>query len=141
MSIIETDVEVSRRFLEGLKEYDLTIDDIKDWTFCGGTHPTHQKYYRECFPNTKFPKSVDCCVCGVKIMYNCYIKNKHNHILVLGSCCIKRFVDSGIKKTCSVCNAIHKNRIVNRCNNCRIGVCDDCDRKINDRFKKCFRCR
>lgn len=140
--MIDKDIEVSARFLKGLKEYDLTIDDIKDWTFCGGTDTeAHKKYYGVCFPKHRFPPSVDTCVCGVKIMRNCYIKNKQNHILILGSCCIKRFISAGIKKTCSVCNAIHRNRIVNKCNNCRSGICDVCGKTIDDRFKTCFGCR
>ena len=43
-------------------------------------------------------------------------------------------------KPCENCNKLHLNKIVNRCNNCRIGVCDECGKKCKPCFEKCYTC-
>ena len=64
-----------------------------------------------------FPATTNKCICEHKIIGNCYITNGER-LLVLGNCCIKKFVpDSG--RTCDKCGNKHKNRKINRCNTCR----------------------
>lgn len=41
-------------------------------------------------------------------------------------------------KYCDICNNTHKNIKVNRCNNCRYGLCDICDKIINIKYKECL---
>jgi hypothetical protein len=36
---------------------------------------------------------------------------------------------------------VHKNRKVNRCKTCRIGVCDKCNRACDKRYPTCYYCR
>ena len=86
----------------------------------------------------EFPEHQERCVCGHKIKENCYI-TKDDSLLVLGNCCIKKFLpNSG--RTCENCDKPHRNRKVNRCNSCRIGVCDDCNTKCNPDYKTCYNC-
>ena len=41
---------------------------------------------------------------------------------------------------CEKCGNKHKNRVVNRCNKCRIGLCDNCNKIIDKKYKKCYNC-
>jgi len=84
------------------------------------------------------PEPTDECVCGHHIAENCYITDGER-ILILGICCIKKFIPKNTR-TCEKCEEPHKNRIVNRCNNCRIGVCDNCSKNCNESYKKCYNC-
>jgi len=82
----------------------------------------------------------------IKIKKNSYIYNKNtNNILILGSCCIKKFCKNEIKKTCELCNEPHRNRLKKRCNKCKLikiysGFCTDCDKKIDTKYMKSFQC-
>ena len=85
---------------------------------------------------------MDKCICQHSIKENCYITNKDNTcILVLGNCCIKHFLPEGkSRRTCEDCGNIHRNRVVNRCNNCRYQKCDDCNRFNYNGYKICYYC-
>ncbi len=115
------------RLAEGLKNYDLTIEEVQNgqWFYCGGDHDDHLNYWKM-RNNTKqlmgkkewsFPPHESHCACGHFIKNNCYITNKKK-ILVVGNCCIKRFL---LKKSrvCEVCTADHKNRKYNLCDECK----------------------
>lgn len=146
---MEISNKISKRFIEGLKKYNLTYDEIKDWKYCGGqgessltldeqmVHKKHRsriEYFRLCFPNRELPIYRDECICGHYIEDNCFITNGTD-ILVIGNCCLKRFIPK-YKKSCERCGEFHKNKINNLCNNCR----------ENDRIKEeeldkiCVRC-
>ena len=133
-------LELTTKFIKGLKNYNLTYDEIKNsnWKYCGGRTGHHLNYFKLCFKNNKLPDIVNECVCGHHIEENCYITDG-KEILVLGNCCIKKFISKS-SRTCDNCGEPHKNRIVNRCNNCRKGICDDCDKKCNEIYKKCYDC-
>jgi hypothetical protein len=134
---------LSQRFIEGLQQFNISYKEIIDggWKYCGGNREgRHQNYYKMVFPNKRLPEKKDYCVCGHAIKENCYITNE-TYVLVLGNCCIKRFMpgdNSG--RTCSTCGKSHKNRIVNRCKECRKGVCDKCDKRCNPSYKLCYDC-
>jgi len=129
-----------KRFIIGLKDkYNLSFNDIKDWEYAGSEE--HISYYKLRFPHSKkLPQKEDECVCGHWIKKNCYITDG-KRILILGSCCIEKFIPKGLKRICSKCHQPHKNRIVNRCNDCRIGICDICNIKIDPKYKTCFKCK
>ena len=80
----------------------------------------HRNYFEIAYPKTLLPPpSSDRCLCGHPIRENCYITDD-NIVLVLGCCCIKRFLtpeNSG--RTCGICRAPHKNRSNNFCKECR----------------------
>jgi hypothetical protein len=76
------------------------------------------------------PKHKDKCICDHFISENCFIYKKENgnfHIRVIGNCCIKKFDLQGRK--CQMCDAVHKNRKDNYCNDCRIIVAKEKQKK------------
>lgn len=128
-------------FLRGLMEYNMTLEDIEKsgWKYCGGSRGRHMNYWKTCYGNMPLPKHEEHCVCNHKITENCYITDG-KEILVLGMCCIKRFIPKSTR-TCEKCGEPHKNRVVNRCNECRLGVCDGCGTEIDEWYKKCLPCK
>jgi len=131
--------ELTKRFIEGLKHYELTPLLMKDYKYCGGDSKEHANYFELINKHRKFHQKKQHCICGQKISDNCYITNGIE-ILTLGNCCIKKFIDKS-GRTCEKCDEPHKNRIVNRCNECRKVYCDDCGiKKSNPYYKKCYKC-
>jgi hypothetical protein len=131
---------LTERFIKGLHEYDLTEEEVRGWKYYGGSSKCHLNYYKLASKNDVLPEHHTHCACGHPIKENCYITDGER-ILVLGNCCIKRFLpkkNSG--RTCEVCGEPHKNRKINKCNECRIGVCDDCNKECDPRYKKCAKC-
>jgi len=118
------------------------LGNFQDWKYVGGDNNRHKKYAKLC--NVEIQPHVDYCVCSHKIKENCYIKkicpeNNNDEIVVLGNCCIKKFIPKS-GRTCDICTEPHKNRVVNRCNKCRIGRCDICDNDCSEVYKKCYKC-
>ena len=115
-----------------------------DYNYCGGDSPKRKKYFYQIFKHYDYPEKVNSCLCNTNIKNNCYVYNKKtNHILILGSCCIKKFCSNGTKKTCELCNKPHRNRNKNRCKGCwniNSGYCIDCDKKIDTKYKRCYKC-
>jgi hypothetical protein len=136
MSII-----LKQKFINGLKLHNISYDDIinNQWKYCGGDTGSHYNYFNLFFKYSKKPLTKQySCVCGHSIFDNCYITDGKT-ILVLGNCCIKKFIPNS-SRSCDMCNVSHKNRIVNRCNDCRIGRCDGCGKKCDQKYKKCYKC-
>jgi len=137
----------TQRFIEGLKEYNLTMEDMKDFAYRGGDHGSHYKYYKLVYKTDITFTHKDSCICGHNIKKNCYISNG-NQLLTLGICCIKRFIPKEKQgRTCECCGCSHKNRKINLCNICReykpnikyknnkiINECKECGIDIN-KFK------
>ena len=130
------------RFERGLIKHNLSLEEIKngDWKYAGGCQGRHLNYFNliKQTKDLKMPLKVDKCICGHHIEENCYITNG-DRIIVLGNCCIKKFIPKNTR-TCSECGEPHKNRIVDRCNECRVGVCDGCGKDIAEKYKKCYTC-
>ena len=145
MSNIPT-LEFTLKFINGLKEYNISYNDIINgvWKYCGGDSKHHKKYFelQTFYKSDKHPPSVCMCICGHKIIENCYITDETN-ILVLGNCCIKRFIPKS-GRTCDKCGESHRNRIINRCNTCRKKTfykkCNTCERMHNDKYTSCYSC-
>ena len=120
---------LSKKFIKGLEEYGLSYDDIKNsgWKYCGGNvKKEHKKYFALCFPSMSLSDipHEDHCVCGHHIVENCFITDStETQILVLGNCCIKKFVPM-CTRTCEICKSPHRNRKDNKCTTCR-KVCID----------------
>lgn len=127
-----------KRVENELSEYGMTLKDLEGWRYCGGTNGPHLKYWKIQFKDMPLPDRVNKCLCRHPIVENCYITDG-KEILVLGNCCIKRFVPK-CTRTCERCGEPHKNRVVNRCNDCRVGVCDGCGKEIDETYKKCYKC-
>ena len=134
-------LELTTKFIEGLEKYGLTYDEIKNsrWRYCGGNKGRHLAYYKLCYPKDDLPEQTNECVCGHYIDENCYITDKES-LLILGNCCIKRFIPKS-SRTCDACGNPHQNRKVNRCNTCRMGICDMCGVLCNPQYKMCYKCK
>lgn len=133
--------DLYKKFVTGLKDiYDLPFNDIKHWEYAGN-NGSGIKYYHLKFPNSKkLPEYTDTCICGHFIINNSYITDG-KRILVLGSCCVKRFIPNGTKRLCSECHLPHKNTSINKCNACRVGYCDRCNTTIDPDYKMCYKCK
>jgi hypothetical protein len=131
--------EFTKKFKEGLDELGITYEEIeKEYKYCGGDHDSHLNYYEMLYPGEKLPPHEENCVCGQNIMNNCYVTNGEK-MIVMGNCCIKRFMKKS-GRTCSVCGAPHRNRIINKCNECKY-KCEKCNRKKeNNGYKVCYWC-
>lgn len=104
----------------------------KNWIYFGGgsyttsydKSPTHHwNYFQLAWPDHfKTQPNIpveEACVCNTPIQQQCYVLNKvTKEVVVMGNCCIRKMELSG--RTCSICNAIHRNRKDNLCNDCRI---------------------
>lgn len=134
---------LTKKFIKGIAEHNLTKDELVGWKYCGGSgEKRHRKYYKLTFPHAEgFPLSVNNCVCGHHIMENCYITNENKtRILILGNCYIKKFISKS-GRTCEVCGESHKNRKSNVCNKCRC-VCKECGKNVGSVLEDrlCFKC-
>jgi len=127
-------------FKKGLKEkYNLTYEDVKDnWRYCGGDKKSHFNYWKLVYKDKELPKKENTCVCSHYIQENCYITDGNN-ILVVGNCCIKAFVVK-CNRTCENCGETHRNRKVNKCNNCKEKLCIKCSVPIQSKYRKCYKC-
>lgn len=146
-------VELSKRFINGLKEYDIDIEDVKNnFKYCGGRNgeARHKNYWLLSCPNDDLPELVNKCVCNQDIVENCYITDGER-ILILGNCCIKRFCDT-CNRTCESCGETHRNSKQNRCNKCKIiekkttkttkKLCEKCGANhLNRVVNRCNKCR
>lgn len=131
---------INQRFIKGLEEYNLTIEELKDWKYCGGNRQQrHINYWKMTFIDKEFPPHKKFCICGHEIKENCYIC-KNETILTLGNCCIKRFIPSSCR-TCEKCGEAHRNRKQNRCNNCFDKKCSSCGIDIEKKYTKCWECQ
>jgi len=141
MTSVTPSVELTKKFINGLKNYDLTYEEIVEgkWKYCGGRSGRHLNYFKLTCKNDDLPEQVNECVCGHKISENCYITDGEQ-ILVLGNCCIIKFCPKS-SRTCEKCEAPHKNRKVDRCNDCRTDICGRCKKGQIYRNKRCFYCQ
>ena len=134
-------MNVSKRFMEGLKKIDLTYDEIQTYKYAGGDQKSHLDYYKLIYKDIKLPDHKSSCICGHHIEENCYISNlKNDKIIVLGNCCIKRFVPKS-KRTCDECGKEHRNSKINKCNDCKIKYCSKCFKFNGVKYKYCYDCR
>jgi len=109
--------------------YNLNINDVvKDFMRVGDDSIGGQNQFKLLMgDDVPLPNTTYKCVCGHKILHNCFIANrKTNKVITLGNCCVKRF-KGALNKRCDNCNKHHKNRSDNLCNECRL-------------LKKCTRC-
>jgi len=95
-------------------------DNFADYSYCGGDSGRHT--HKRMLSGMKAPKHEDDCLCGHDIKWNCYLmKTRQPEIgaIVVGSCCIERFIPTGMRLACKECGAAHRNRKDNICNDCR----------------------
>lgn len=110
-------MNIHSRLLEGLKTYNITENELQYFKYAGGDHGSHLKYAQ--LIKLEKPLHKTHCICGHPIKNNCYIKY-NDQIIVLGNCCIKRFIPKEQQgRTCEECGNPHKNRKSNLCTECK----------------------
>lgn len=108
--------------------YGLTWDDFKLFFYAGGDTKRHLEYFLSKMGGISQPDKAQNCACGQVIVENCYVTRKAKDIVVvMGNCCIKRYVPTGMSKTCEICNKPHKNR--------KDDICKKCRKEIKDKNK------
>jgi hypothetical protein len=144
-----------KKITKNLKKENLSFEEFKNNFRCaGGFHPESDKKdsklkreWEQAFKGKERPNHKDRCLCNHHIKRNYYIKHidDDEKILILGCCCIKRFLNKKGRR-CDMCDELHKNRKTNRCNKCKDKrVCSICNEKyelciLNDNEKKCYDC-
>ena len=104
-----------RSLNEGLCKIGLTPSEVKMGYIYIGTSKDSEYFI---IPNQERPKHVNKCVCGHKIIENCYLRSlADGHTISMGNCCIKQFINRG--RVCEDCGASHRNRKNNKCSECR----------------------
>lgn len=132
--------KLQQRFIQGLQNYNLSIEEIKSWTYCGSSGSAENRnYFKVCFPEKELPTPSPTCVCGHGIVENCYITNGET-ILVLGSCCVKKFMKIPTR-SCMDCGAVHKRRISSKCFDCDKGSCRHCFQECESNKNICKTCQ
>ena len=117
---------------------------LNGFIYAGGDFNEHKNYWPT-FASSRglnidrVPKFKNYCICGEEISRNCWVYNPDTRrIKVIGSECINKFKIG--RRRCIICNKAHQNRKVNKCKECRIGHCDNCNKNIDERFKLCYTC-
>jgi hypothetical protein len=143
-----------KKFCENLEALGLTYEEVeRDYKYSGGNldedgcETRHSRYFDMCFLRDPFPDKVKKCMCDHPIVENCFISKDFdiNTLLIIGNCCIKRFIKAS-SRTCENCNAPHKNRSLNYCNDCKEYIkrgftekCISCH-SLNKRLSKTSKC-
>ena len=116
-----------KRLVENLKNiYDLTWDEFKLFFYAGGDTGKRLEYFHMKMGDIIIePDKAQKCVCSQRIVEICYVTRKSKDIVVtMGNCCIKRYVPTGMSKTCEICGKPHKNRKNDKCKECRKDIKD-----------------
>ena len=142
------DKKYLNKIVAKLQQYDLTYDDFLKFSYSGGNKNRHYNYWKIKMKNDELPTYEDKCVCGVSIVENCYITRDVGdsiELLVLGNCCIKRFLPKEKScRTCENCGTPHRNRKLNKCNDCKRGICLKCFNNfesLNENRYYCYDCK
>ena len=119
--------KLSKKFIIGLEKLGLTLKEVqKYFIYAGGNKTRHLSYYFLKFGHGNVPPLKKYCICGVRIVENCYIQdsriNPHSldNLYIIGNCCIKKFLPEGRSgRTCKICIKPHSNRKYDLCNVCK----------------------
>ena len=150
---------------KGLLEHDykLTVEELRTYfRYAGGSwnrhadgdnqslefkdySKRHYNYFKSVYKHGSLPEDKSYCICETKIKQNCYLADKRNPnvIVIVGNCCIKRFVsEDNAGRTCRKCEAPHVNRKYNLCNQCKPPAnwneCDECYEFCRKPYKLCI---
>ena len=121
-----------------------------DWIYAGGEFnnkdPRHYNYWTMTkksynLTDQNIPQNLtNKCLCNEEIQNDCWIMNKKTfEMLVVGNVCIKKFT-KGTLRVCDECGAKHRNRKLNKCNDCKVGYCCDCGKSNDNGYVRCYLC-
>lgn len=118
-------------FYKALRDLSVNKKNFKDeWEYGGGrvcpckhdcSHTEkHHNYYCQRFSHIKMPKYKKICICKHPIVENCFLYNViKKKMIVVGNCCITRYMKKQKGKKCLTCKKTHRNRKEPWCNDCR----------------------
>ena len=139
------------KFKQGLAELGFTYEYIvANYKYCGGNGGIkgsinrHVNYYKTIMNDKPFPEREKKCLCGHDIIENCYIYNPsdlNEPLIVVGNCCINRFLSKSAGRQCKICGVAHKSRKHNLCSNCKTKYCNNCDTTKKSLIFKSKRCK
>jgi hypothetical protein len=113
-------VKLHEKFLRGLEERKITIEEFNKYKYAGGNRGSHRNYFKICGLLENIPAKTDKCICTHYIEEQCYLANDAGKSLIIGNCCIKYFVpEENQGRHCAKCNIKHRNRKDNYCKKCR----------------------
>lgn len=143
MTTKEPSKNLTKKFIEGLKTYGLSLEQINSegWFYCGGNTGSRFKTFKQyCGFQKLLPHFESKCICGHPIVENCYITKDKEFFLVIGNCCIKKFIKKS-GRTCEKCGSSHRNTSTNKCNDCRENECSECGKSCKYRESRCENCK
>ena len=119
----------AQTFFSTLKGYSIDKGNCKkEWKYIGGLEGRHlkklvttfgEKYYEV----VNIPTHSSKCICGHHIEEQCYIQNIHTkEVVVVGNCCIKKFLGIDTSSICQHCGNKNKSRKDSFCSECRGGI-------------------
>ena len=136
-----------KRMEENLAKCGMKWDDFQQFKYSGGDTGRHLNYWNLAMSKADLPEKEERCLCGVAIVEQCFITRDTGdciELLVLGNCCIKKFMPAEKSgRTCDKCGAAHRNRKINKCNECKRGICLKCGMVFKGGSKRCYcyRCK
>jgi len=118
----------------------IDISELNNYRTCGVKQIGGRlnDYFKQLFGKAEPPLDVDRCICGHKIQeqsYTCPLDDvRVEPIIIVGNECINKFEDGVMKgRRCEVCNATHKNRNFNLCNEHK-----KCKQTVSIKFTKLY---
>ena len=132
-----------KRFIAGLEKLGYTIEDLKHFKYAGGDKGANASYFATCGLLDEKPSHKSKCICEHDIVENCYIVDRDGNVLILGNCCIKKFVpEENQGRRCNKCNQKHRNHKDNYCSTCRplckTAGCENQKKGYNDHCETCI---
>jgi len=138
---MEINDKLKVKFEKGLLTHNISYDYFaKNYKYYGGSEGRHGNYFKLLtkYTDEKAPPYTYYCVCGHDIKENCFVKDTiTGNILVIGNCCIKKFMLINNGRTCELCGATHKNRTHNLCKDCNLIQ----NPSLVKEKKECIRCK
>lgn len=122
-------------------DIDVTLQQFMESRFAGGNYKPKLEYW-ERFSRVhglKMPPHHSQCICGMGIEKQCYILTPNHKTLVVGSCCINRFLLHGTKRTCMVCTQPTRTRH-SVCQTCQEQPCPKCHTLFTTLHTMCVLC-
>lgn len=141
-TIIQEDVLVENmweKFLVGFEFRGYDREEIINFKYVGDNYTDTGMNYWRMNNIGKYPPCSLYCICNHYIIRQAYIYDGKD-VLVVGCCCIKRFIKSGLNRTCMMCKKKHQRRNTDKCNSCKT-KCFTCWGKCEERFVNCILCR
>jgi hypothetical protein len=104
--------------LKCLEELGYTMKEFSQFRWIGNNNYDGQRYFKQIYPDREYPKDKLKCICGSVIGTDEWVETPDKVILTLGSSCRAIYLKN-TGKSCELCNAPHRNRTVNQCDDCR----------------------